>query len=64
VIKWEYALDEEGYIRYIYIYGAGWGHSVGMCQRGLRGMSLKGKKYKEILRHYYRGSVIKKLYGE
>nr|HPI02936.1 stage II sporulation protein SpoIID [Candidatus Goldiibacteriota bacterium] len=44
--------------------GKGWGHSVGMCQRGLKGMSEKGKKYKEILRHYYSDSQIKKLYGD
>ncbi|HRQ42895.1 MAG TPA: SpoIID/LytB domain-containing protein [Candidatus Goldiibacteriota bacterium] len=64
VIKWEYASDSEGFIKFIYIYGAGWGHSVGMCQRGLKGMSEKGKKYKEILRHYYSDSQIKKLYGD
>ncbi len=62
VIKWEYRRDAAGYIRDIYIYGAGWGHHVGMCQRGARGMAEKGRSYTEILYHYYPGSYIKKKY--
>ena len=42
--------------------GAGWGHGVGMCQTGAAVMALKGKHYQEILRHYYQGSRIQKLY--
>lgn len=38
--------------------GYGWGHGVGMCQWGALGMSQKGKKYDEILKHYYPGSDI------
>ncbi len=53
VIKWEYSKDEKGFIDEIFIYGAGWGHGVGMCQRGVKGMAEKGKNYKEILFHYY-----------
>lgn len=33
--------------------GGGWGHGVGMCQEGARGMAESGKDYKEIIRHYY-----------
>ncbi len=62
VIKWEYTKDASGYIKEIFIYGAGWGHNVGMCQRGARGMAEKDKKYKEILYHYYKGSYIIKKY--
>jgi SpoIID/LytB domain protein len=62
VIKWEYRKDSQGYIKDIYIYGAGWGHGVGMCQQGTYGMALKGKKYTEILFHYFPGSEIRKLY--
>lgn len=58
VIKWEYRIDAEGYIKDIYIYGAGWGHGVGLCQRGSRGMAEKGKDYKTVLTHYYPGSFI------
>ncbi len=37
----------------IVIKGKGYGHGVGMCQFGAIGMAKKGKKFKEILRHYY-----------
>ena len=44
------------------LYGAGWGHGVGMCQIGAAVMSSEGYKYDEILLHYYRGAEIEKLY--
>lgn len=62
VIKWEYRRDAAGYIRDIYIYGAGWGHHVGMCQRGAKGMADAGRSYTEILYHYFPGSYTKKKY--
>jgi len=34
--------------------GRGWGHGVGMCQWGSKGMALQGKSYNEILSHYYK----------
>ena len=43
-------------------HGGGWGHGVGMCQTGAMGMAARGKACTDILPHYYRGSVIKKLY--
>jgi len=33
--------------------GSGWGHGVGMSQRGAAGMALLGYTYREILLHYY-----------
>jgi len=42
--------------------GAGWGHGVGLCQVGATVMALKGFKAEEILRHYFRGAELKKLY--
>jgi SpoIID/LytB domain protein len=42
--------------------GAGFGHGVGMCQTGAIGMAEAGKSYREILRHYYPGSHVRKLY--
>ncbi|MFH1784445.1 MAG: SpoIID/LytB domain-containing protein [bacterium] len=39
--------------------GKGWGHGVGMCQEGARGMAEKGNTYKQILKFYYRGVMIK-----
>ena len=36
--------------------GRGWGHGVGLCQWGARGMALDGKRWREILAHYYPGA--------
>ena len=43
------------------IKGAGWGHGVGMCQTGAAIMALKGKKYQQILRHYYQNTTIESI---
>jgi stage II sporulation protein D len=42
--------------------GAGFGHGVGLCQTGAVGMAESGKSYREILQHYYQGSVLRKLW--
>jgi stage II sporulation protein D len=42
------------------IKGRGFGHGVGMSQYGAYGFALKGRNYKGILRHYYRGTRIGK----
>lgn len=42
--------------------GAGWGHGVGLCQIGAAVMGEKGYDYKEILKHYFRGTGLKRLY--
>lgn len=44
------------------LHGAGWGHGVGLCQIGAAVMGVKGYTYDEILRHYYPGASIVKLY--
>jgi stage II sporulation protein D len=36
-------------------YGGGWGHGVGLSQTGAVGMAEKGRRYDEILKHYYQG---------
>ncbi len=38
--------------------GHGWGHGVGLCQWGARGMAMRGYDYRNILRHYYTGVTI------
>lgn len=43
-------------------YGCGWGHGVGLCQIGALGMALQGFGYRDILRHYYPGSHLTRLY--
>ncbi len=42
--------------------GAGWGHGVGLCQIGAAVMGEKGYKFDEILLHYFKHTVLKKLY--
>jgi stage II sporulation protein D len=42
--------------------GRGWGHGVGMCQYGAFGMAKMGVKYDEIIKHYYTGVDVTKMY--
>lgn len=44
---------------YVILDGKGSGHGVGMCQWGAEGMAKHGFNYKQILYHYYPGTVIK-----
>jgi len=36
----------------------GYGHGVGLCQYGAKGLAAHGYDYRTILRHYYRGVAI------
>ena len=42
--------------------GNGWGHCVGLCQWGARGMAIKGYGYKQILQYYYPNLDLKRLF--
>ena len=44
------------------LHGAGWGHGVGLCQIGAAVMAAKGFSGEEVLRHYFRGVEIKRIY--
>jgi stage II sporulation protein D len=44
------------------IYGAGWGHGVGLCQIGAAVMAEKGHSFDEILLHYFRKARLNKIY--
>lgn len=44
------------------LYGAGWGHGVGLCQIGAAVMGEKGYSHDEILRHYYPNTRLVRLY--
>jgi SpoIID/LytB domain protein len=44
------------------IYGAGWGHGVGLCQIGAAVMAEKGHIFDEILLHYFHNAKLKKIY--
>lgn len=55
-------MDENNLPGKFVLTGAGWGHGVGLCQIGAAVMGAKGFKYDEILRHYFKGAKIEKLY--
>jgi stage II sporulation protein D len=42
--------------------GAGWGHGVGLCQIGAAVMASQGYPAEEILKHYFQGVEIRKIY--
>lgn len=42
--------------------GAGFGHGVGLCQVGAIGMADRQKKYDAILKHYYPGTELIRIY--
>jgi len=43
-------------------YGSGSGHGVGLCQWGARGLAEQGESYREILKYYFPGTEVKKIY--
>lgn len=51
-----YEIAMQGY--YVDFIGKGWGHGVGLCQWGARGMSAQQFNYKQILAYYYPSSTI------
>jgi stage II sporulation protein D len=42
--------------------GRGFGHGLGLCQWGAQGQALEGKRAGEILRFYYPGSRLTRVY--
>jgi stage II sporulation protein D len=42
--------------------GHGWGHGVGLCQWGAKGMAERGAKGADVLRHYYPGAELVRIY--
>jgi len=48
-------------VKFIF-HGAGWGHGVGLCQIGAAVMASKGFSAEEILKHYFNGAELKKLF--
>jgi stage II sporulation protein D len=60
VMEKEY--DEAGELSNVLFTGRGWGHGVGLCQVGAFGMARAGADYQEILKKFYKGIKITKLY--
>ncbi len=54
--------NDNGTIRTVVCKGAGFGHGVGMCQYGALEMARRGYSADQIIRFYYRGAALKKLY--
>ncbi len=53
---------EDGKIERFTFDGAGWGHGVGLCQIGAAVMATRGFTAGQILKHYFRGAELKKIY--
>lgn len=57
-----FVVDAEGDLPSIFVFsGAGYGHGVGMCQYGARGMARVGYNYRAILEHYYPGTTVEQI---
>lgn len=55
-------LNKEARPEEFIFYGGGWGHAVGMCQVGAASMADQGFNYQDILKFYFSGIEIEKLY--
>ena len=60
VIDREY--DETGRVAEFIFTGRGWGHGVGMCQVGAYGLARQGWSAEQILKAYYAGIELTRLY--
>lgn len=60
VIDREY--DDEGRVTEFVFVGRGWGHGVGMCQVGAYGLAKQGWTAEQILKRYYAGIDLTRMY--
>jgi stage II sporulation protein D len=54
--------DETGRVTGFTFLGRGWGHGVGMCQVGAYGLARQGFSYEQILKAYYTGIELTRMY--
>jgi stage II sporulation protein D len=54
--------DESGRVTGFIFRGRGWGHGVGMCQVGAYGLAKQGWTVEQILKAYYTGIELTKMY--
>ncbi|HEX8747822.1 MAG TPA: SpoIID/LytB domain-containing protein [Pyrinomonadaceae bacterium] len=54
--------DDAGRVTGFTFIGRGWGHGVGMCQVGAYGMARAGLTFDKILKSYYTGIELTRLY--
>lgn len=59
-----FVVDTEGVgkARRFLFHGGGWGHGAGMCQTGAIGRAEKGASYRDILKHYFGGAEVVRMY--
>jgi stage II sporulation protein D len=62
LFKLEAQADGAGQLVAVRIRGGGWGHGVGLCQVGAITLSRLGVRPERILRYYYPGTRVEKLY--
>ncbi len=60
IIQRDYS--SKGEVKSFHFSGRGWGHGVGMCQVGAYGLAVDGLNYEEILKTYYSGIDLTKVY--
>jgi stage II sporulation protein D len=60
VIDREY--DDSGRVTEFIFIGRGWGHGVGMCQVGAYGLAKQGWSTEQILKAYYSGIELTRMY--
>ncbi|HKB65294.1 MAG TPA: SpoIID/LytB domain-containing protein [Pyrinomonadaceae bacterium] len=58
----EHKYDDSGRITGFTFLGRGWGHGVGMCQVGAYGLAKQGFTYDQILKAYYTGIELTRMY--
>ena len=54
--------DDGGRVNGFTFLGRGWGHGVGMCQVGAYGLAKQGFTYDQILKAYYTGIELTRMY--
>lgn len=54
--------DDNGRVTSFVFSGRGWGHGVGMCQVGAYGLAKQGWSYEQILKAYYTGIELTRIY--
>lgn len=59
----EAVTDSSGHPEVFILKGAGWGHGVGLCQIGAAVMGVQGYEYKEILKHYFKETILQKQFA-
>ena len=55
-------LDDNSKVTEFVFTGRGWGHGVGMCQVGAYGLAKQGWSYEQILKAYYTGIEVTRMY--